>query len=259
MHKSSKFQGVTLDKARGKWRAWVWAKGKNVDCGRFDNEIDAAKARDKKVFEIFGVAGNFNFPITEYGADTNMKLAATGEKSFEETQSMLNLIDRANQKNSKIPSQQGFDMKLSKNLQKVYAAVPIKHSWSISQISNEMGRAGNSMITESIRLALDELVALNKVRRDGEMYRRIAVVADFQKEVVVEKQEKPQAVTLTPLDYVFSAVSEIERAYAAMGTQLAGLRDQSLALYEEMDRLKKEAENADIRARERIMKKFLEP
>lgn len=256
MHKSSKFQGVTFDKSRGKWRAWVWSKGKSIDCGRFNNEIEAAKARDKKVFEVFGHAGDFNFPLSSNDGDATVKLPGQCEKTFEETQAMLSLIDKASQQNSKIPSQQGFDMKLSKNAQKVYNVVPIKHSWSLSQIANEMARNGNSMITESIRIALDELISLGKVRRDGGMYRRTSTATIEQKEIM---QEKPQPAPLTPLDYVFSMVSEIEHAHAAIGRQLEGLRNKSLDLYEEMDRLRKEAETADVRARERIMKKFLEP
>ena len=44
-----------------KWEAQAKYKGKSIYLGSFDNEIDAAKARDRYVIKLFGEFANLNF------------------------------------------------------------------------------------------------------------------------------------------------------------------------------------------------------
>lgn len=60
---SSGYRGVSLDKKRQKWVAVVGSRKNEVYVGRFDNPIEAAKARDKKAFEMYGHKAKLNFPI----------------------------------------------------------------------------------------------------------------------------------------------------------------------------------------------------
>tara|TARA_R110000772_G_scaffold2089_3_gene7252 strand:+ start:124 stop:612 length:489 start_codon:yes stop_codon:yes gene_type:complete len=57
-----KFKGVSFEKSRGKFRAYTTKGGKTVHIGRFDCELEAAKAYDKRVREIFGEFAYLNFP-----------------------------------------------------------------------------------------------------------------------------------------------------------------------------------------------------
>lgn len=58
---TSKYIGVLLYKNRNKWVAKISINGKEVFLGYFENEIDAAKARDLATKEHFGEFGNLNF------------------------------------------------------------------------------------------------------------------------------------------------------------------------------------------------------
>lgn len=57
---SSRFVGVCR---RGdKWEAWIKHRGKWYTLGRFDDEVEAARARDRKACEIHGAAAYLNLP-----------------------------------------------------------------------------------------------------------------------------------------------------------------------------------------------------
>ncbi len=57
----SKYKGVRWDKRYNKWYAGIRKSGKQFFLGSFDNEIDAAKAYDKKAKELFGEFAYLNF------------------------------------------------------------------------------------------------------------------------------------------------------------------------------------------------------
>jgi hypothetical protein len=59
---SSRYIGVSFHKKKGKWMAVIGYKGKNVWLGRFDNEIDAAKAYDAAAKKYYGEFARLNFP-----------------------------------------------------------------------------------------------------------------------------------------------------------------------------------------------------
>jgi hypothetical protein len=50
--KYSRFSGVSIRNDTGKFRAYIKYNGKRIDCGTFANEIDAAKAYNKKAEEL---------------------------------------------------------------------------------------------------------------------------------------------------------------------------------------------------------------
>lgn len=60
---TSKYIGVCRVNSKGKWQAFLQMNGKSNHLGFFDNEIDAAKARDKKSKELHGEFAKLNFPI----------------------------------------------------------------------------------------------------------------------------------------------------------------------------------------------------
>lgn len=57
---SSRFVGVTWH--AGKWEAKVISRGQRFYLGRFEDEVEAAKARDRKAVELHGVYVYLNFP-----------------------------------------------------------------------------------------------------------------------------------------------------------------------------------------------------
>jgi len=59
---SSKYKGVYLHKRTNRYRATIRYKGKRFHLGSFKNEVDAAKAYDKKACELFGQFAYLNFP-----------------------------------------------------------------------------------------------------------------------------------------------------------------------------------------------------
>lgn len=60
--KSSQYKGVCLDKKRGGWIARIRVDKISIFLGRFDSELDAARAYDRKALEAFGEFGRTNFP-----------------------------------------------------------------------------------------------------------------------------------------------------------------------------------------------------
>lgn len=61
--KTSRFKGVCWDRTRNKWRATIKLHRQWTYLGRFDNEIDAAKAFDMAARELFGEFALLNFPV----------------------------------------------------------------------------------------------------------------------------------------------------------------------------------------------------
>jgi hypothetical protein len=57
---SSKYKGVYWHKATGKWCAAVKKDGRPIHIGTFCNEVDAARAYDEKVVNLFGEFSNTN-------------------------------------------------------------------------------------------------------------------------------------------------------------------------------------------------------
>lgn len=51
---TSKFKGVSWDKSRQKWQTHVMVDYKSKFLGRFDSEVDAAKAYNKAAVQYFG-------------------------------------------------------------------------------------------------------------------------------------------------------------------------------------------------------------
>ncbi len=58
--RKSRFKGVFP--RRGRWEAKVTHHGYTRYLGLFDNEVEAAKARDRKALEVFGASAWLNLP-----------------------------------------------------------------------------------------------------------------------------------------------------------------------------------------------------
>ncbi len=67
---TSQFKGVHFEKATGKWRATITLKGEHFDLGLYDDEVEAARAYDRKAIELFGEFAYLNFP-EEHGRDAH--------------------------------------------------------------------------------------------------------------------------------------------------------------------------------------------
>jgi hypothetical protein len=59
---SSQFIGVSFSKSQGRWASEIKCNGKKIWLGRFDNEIDAARAYDEAAKKYFGEFARLNFP-----------------------------------------------------------------------------------------------------------------------------------------------------------------------------------------------------
>lgn len=59
---TSGYRGISLVKKTGKYHAQIQVNGTKIHIGFFDDIIDAAKAYDKKVRQLFGDASLVNFP-----------------------------------------------------------------------------------------------------------------------------------------------------------------------------------------------------
>jgi len=60
--KTSVFKGVSYDKERGKYKAFVWENGATAMIGRYDDAAEAAKARDYRAVQLHGEFAYLNFP-----------------------------------------------------------------------------------------------------------------------------------------------------------------------------------------------------
>ncbi|MHC4799928.1 MAG: AP2 domain-containing protein, partial [Planctomycetota bacterium] len=61
-NKSSRYKGVSWDKQRKRFVAYIRCNGKCYNLGRFKSETEAARAYDKKAKELFGEYAYLNFP-----------------------------------------------------------------------------------------------------------------------------------------------------------------------------------------------------
>ncbi len=62
---SSKFRGVYFDKRRMLWQAYIRYNGKRIYLGKFDDEIEAARAYDRAAREYHKEFAKLNFPEEE--------------------------------------------------------------------------------------------------------------------------------------------------------------------------------------------------
>lgn len=60
--KESKYRGVHLCKSTGRWRATIKYQGKQLNLGRFNTDIEAARCYDEKAKELKGEFAYQNFP-----------------------------------------------------------------------------------------------------------------------------------------------------------------------------------------------------
>lgn len=58
---TSKYKGVTFNKAKGKWMAQIMVNGRNIYLGLFDDAIQAAEAYDLACKDWFGEFAKTNF------------------------------------------------------------------------------------------------------------------------------------------------------------------------------------------------------
>ena len=58
---TSKYKGVSWRKSKNRWITYICSGGENIYLGSFANEIEAAKAYDKKAKELHGEYGRLNF------------------------------------------------------------------------------------------------------------------------------------------------------------------------------------------------------
>lgn len=63
---SSQFIGVYFDKGRKNWIYQLRANGMLVSTGRFDTEVEAARARDRAAIKYHGEFARLNFPSENY-------------------------------------------------------------------------------------------------------------------------------------------------------------------------------------------------
>jgi hypothetical protein len=57
----SRYKGLTWSKQIQRWRVRIWADGRRLSLGFFENEIDAAKAYDAAARKYHGPFADLNF------------------------------------------------------------------------------------------------------------------------------------------------------------------------------------------------------
>jgi hypothetical protein len=67
---SSRFIGVYFDKCADRWVAQIRYQGKQLFLGRFDSEIEAARAYDRAAIKYHGEFARLNFPREDYANET---------------------------------------------------------------------------------------------------------------------------------------------------------------------------------------------
>jgi hypothetical protein len=59
---ASGFRGVSYDKTRRKYEAYIYVSGRKVVLGRYDDPVEAAHVRDRKALEVYGPYAYLNLP-----------------------------------------------------------------------------------------------------------------------------------------------------------------------------------------------------
>lgn len=77
----SQYKGVYPN--RGKWASSIMIEGKRIWIGRFDNEIEAAKAYDAKAKELHAEFAVLNFPETLQPQSDNLALCDSHKCAYE--------------------------------------------------------------------------------------------------------------------------------------------------------------------------------
>lgn len=78
---SSRYKGVWHDRPYDKWVAGITVGHKTTYLGRFDSEVEAAKARDRKAFELWGPFAYLNFPEDFRGKSDKAKGQRQGNEA----------------------------------------------------------------------------------------------------------------------------------------------------------------------------------
>ena len=63
---SSRYKGVSFYKRDKIWQAQIFYNFRTINIGRFDDEIEAALAYDRKAAELFGEFAYLNFKTTDF-------------------------------------------------------------------------------------------------------------------------------------------------------------------------------------------------
>ena len=97
---SSNYKGISYDKQRNKWKAYIRINGKLKHLGYFDNIDDAINARVKKAKEVFGeyinscekeINININVPANTK-VNLNINIKSQEEQELEELEKEFNEI-----------------------------------------------------------------------------------------------------------------------------------------------------------------------
>ncbi len=66
---SSQYIGVSFEKSRGLWVTTIRNNNKSIWLGRFDSEIEAARAYDAAAIKYHGEFARLNFPREDYNVE----------------------------------------------------------------------------------------------------------------------------------------------------------------------------------------------